>query len=59
MRWLIHCGTTGLANLKKDHCGMKTCLKVEAKYHEEEKLTYFLVQSTMSCIGDTPTKLGM
>jgi len=27
----------GLANLEKNHCGMKTCLKAKAKHHKEEK----------------------
>ena len=33
----IHCGTAGLANLKKNHHRRKTCLKAKEKRHKEEE----------------------
>ena len=47
-RACIHCGTVGLANLEKWHCGMKICLETKAKQDKNAKvkrnrsLTFFI-----------------
>ena len=35
----IHCGTIRLSNLKKQHCGTKTCLETKAKQDKNAKMT--------------------
>ena len=33
----IHCGSVGIANLEKNHCGKKTCIKARQKHEKEQQ----------------------